>query len=327
MTVFMFSVSSKRCNPEEISVAVATLRNGWLAPGQKALALESETAQRCGKKFGLLVNSHKSALMLSCIACGVGQGVDVLVPSLLPKYHLDILHELQATIHILDIAADTLTLSIESIPPSVSIVLLSNLLSIERKFDSLKDITVIEDLGANVVNTGSSVSIVSFDGLCSVAVFESQDVYNRALGCRDWGRVGDNDEDVNKRYDGWVLGKNVKYDNKFVYGHLGFNLKSCEIGAALALKRLQETPETVSCDPETEKVKVAKNGYTLIVDADDKQALMKKLGDEGFTATTLECRGFVVPEGDFPNGRRVLERSVTVVRSKDLGFPDIKHLQ
>ena len=312
----MFASLDKRCAAADVADIVETLKTGWLAPGKKASALELETAQKCGKAFGLLVNSHKSAVFLACIACRIGEGVNVLVPSVAPKFHLEILRELGATVHFVDIDSETLTLSANSVPEGTSVILLSNLLSVARDFE-LKDVVVIEDLGADVVATNSNISIVSFDGLCSVAAFDSQEVYNRALGCRDWGRVGDNDEDVNKRYDGWVLGKNVKYDNKFVYGHLGFNLKSCEMSAGLALRRLRDAPARVDVAKEIEErgnAHVARNGHSVVVESQNKSALVEKIVGAGFVAKTLDEMGFVVADGEFPVGKRLLEKGVVVMK-------------
>ena len=70
----MFASLDKRCAAADVADIVETLKTGWLAPGKKASALELETAQKCGKAFGLLVNSHKSAVFLSCIACHIGPG-------------------------------------------------------------------------------------------------------------------------------------------------------------------------------------------------------------------------------------------------------------
>lgn len=307
----MFASTNTRCDSQDVANVVETLRKGWLAPGSKATELENEVAKRCGKQYGLMANTPKSALMLACIACEIGQSVDVLVPAIAPKYHIDILNQLHATIHYADINPGDWTICMDSVPADVSVILVSNMLSIPQKFDNSK-YTVIEDHGPNMaVSEGSDISIVSFDEICGLALFKDQSKYNEALGCRDWGRVGDNDEDVKKRYDGWVLGKNVKYDNKFVFAHIGFNFKSCEMSATLALRRLNECRDLQALDV---KGKQAGNGRYVIIETENCTDLISRLAKQNVAAFTLSMRGMVLAEGSWQNAAEIFAKSVVVLR-------------
>merc|ERR1712072_620926 len=58
------------------------------------------------------------------------------------------------------------------------------------------------------------------------------------MGYRDWGRVGNNSEDVSERFAHSVDG--IEYDFKFLYGCQGWNMKACEMNAAFGLAQLRK---------------------------------------------------------------------------------------
>ena len=53
----------------------------------------------------------------------------------------------------------------------------------------------------------------------------------RARSYRDWGRNGNNNEDMSERFGYSVDG--IEYDFKVLYGVVGYNTKACEMGAAV----------------------------------------------------------------------------------------------
>ena len=61
---------------------------------------------------------------------------------------------------------------------------------------------------------------------------------------RDWGRIGDNSEDVKTRFEFNIDG--IPYDYKFLYGAIGYNMKSSEMNAAFGLVQLSRIEEIKS---------------------------------------------------------------------------------
>jgi len=55
---------------------------------------------------------------------------------------------------------------------------------------------------------------------------------------RDWGRIGNNVEDMAERFAHSVDG--IPYDFKFLYGVLGYNLKSSEMNAAFGIAQMKK---------------------------------------------------------------------------------------
>jgi CDP-6-deoxy-D-xylo-4-hexulose-3-dehydrase len=67
---------------------------------------------------------------------------------------------------------------------------------------------------------------------------------------RDWGRdcwcPSGKDNTCNKRF-GWQLGELPEgYDHKYIYSHLGFNLKPLDIQAAIGLAQLEKLPSFIN---------------------------------------------------------------------------------
>ena len=69
-------------------------------------------------------------------------------------------------------------------------------------------------------------------------MFNTPELREKALQFRDWGRIGNNSEDVSERFGHNVDG--IEYDFKFLYGVLGYNMKSCEMCAAFGLAQFEK---------------------------------------------------------------------------------------
>ncbi|MDP2921157.1 MAG: DegT/DnrJ/EryC1/StrS family aminotransferase [Candidatus Omnitrophota bacterium] len=55
--------------------------SGGFILGEDVGLFEKEFAEYCGVKYGIGVNSGTDALFLACLACGIGQGDEVITPS------------------------------------------------------------------------------------------------------------------------------------------------------------------------------------------------------------------------------------------------------
>jgi len=68
--------------PEEENAVLEVLRSGWLTMGSVTQAFEQEFATFVGSKHAIAVNNATAALHLACMAVGLGEGDEVIVPSL-----------------------------------------------------------------------------------------------------------------------------------------------------------------------------------------------------------------------------------------------------
>jgi dTDP-4-amino-4,6-dideoxygalactose transaminase len=67
---------------EEENAVLEVLRSGWLTMGAVTQAFEQEFSAFVGAKHAFAVNNATAALHLACMAVGVGEGDEVIVPSL-----------------------------------------------------------------------------------------------------------------------------------------------------------------------------------------------------------------------------------------------------
>ena len=109
-----------------------------------------------------------------------------------------------------------------------------------------EDIVLIEDSADTVTETlESDISTTSFyashvitaGGTGGMVMFNDKKHVDRALQYRDWGRMGDNSEIMDDRFNHSVDG--IPYDHKFLYSVLGYNFKCSEMSAAFGLVQLE----------------------------------------------------------------------------------------
>ncbi len=101
------------------------------------------------------------------------------------------------------------------------------------------------------------------------AVFTDNNHIAKAMeSFRDWGRdcycEPGKDNTCNKRF-GWQLGDLPKgYDHKYIYSHLGFNLKITDMQAAIGLAQLDHLPEFIAT--RNANFSLLKNGLNPLED-------------------------------------------------------------
>jgi CDP-6-deoxy-D-xylo-4-hexulose-3-dehydrase len=139
-----------------------------------------------------------------------------------------------------------------AITPKTKCCFLPNLIGSKIDWKDLrarvpKGIWLFEDSADTITYTSESdVSIISFyashiitaGGTGGVVMFNDQALKDRATMFRDWGRIGNNSEDISERFAHDVDG--IEYDFKFLYGCLGYNMKACEMNAAFGLAQLKK---------------------------------------------------------------------------------------
>jgi CDP-6-deoxy-D-xylo-4-hexulose-3-dehydrase len=143
----------------------------------------------------------------------------------------------------------------DAISNDVKAIMLPNLIGNKPDWKALReilvdlgreDIILIEDSADTITCTEESdISTTSFyashvitaGGAGGMVMFNNEKFRNRALQYRDWGRIGDDSEIMDDRFNHKVDG--IPYDHKFLYGVLGYNFKSSEMNAAFGLVQLK----------------------------------------------------------------------------------------
>lgn len=243
---------------EEIQAVDACLRDGWLAGfGPKTEEFERQVAQYFGKKYAVFVNSGSSANMLALAALGVGPGDEVITPACTFATTVAPIIQLGATPVFCDVEIASYMPKIEAvlklITPATKCIMLPNLIGNKPNWQKLRVLTnlpLIEDscdtmtytLETDIATTSFYAShIMTACGSGGMVMFNDEVLYKRAVMFRDWGRIGDNVENVSKRFAHKI--DDISYDFKFLYGVLGYNFKSSEVNAAFGLVQLKRLAE------------------------------------------------------------------------------------
>lgn len=102
-------------NQEDIDAVVAVLKSDFLTQGPAVPAFESAIASYCNAKHGVAVNSATSALHISCMALGVGEGDIVWTSPITFVASANCAIYCGATIDFIDIDPITYNLSVEQL--------------------------------------------------------------------------------------------------------------------------------------------------------------------------------------------------------------------
>jgi CDP-4-dehydro-6-deoxyglucose reductase, E1 len=253
---------------EEIKAVEQCLRDGWLAGfGPRSIEFEKKVAKYFGKKYGLFVNSGSSACLLALAALNLPKGCKVITPActfsttLAPIIQLGykpLFCDVNLTSYIPDVKdiIELLENSEEEMFKDVKAIMVPNLIGNKPDWKLLKeelirlgreDIYVIEDSADTMTYTEETdVSTTSFyashvitaGGQGGMVMFNDEKHLLRAKSFRDWGRMGDDSEIMDDRFNHQVDG--IPYDHKFLYSVLGYNMKCSEMNAAFGLVQLEK---------------------------------------------------------------------------------------
>ncbi len=239
---------------EEIDAVTKCLQEGWLTQGKYTAEFEKKMAKLFGKKYGLFVNSGSSACLLSLACLDLNKGSEVITPALGFATTVSPIIQLGLTPVFCDSGLDMFVPEVDDIlkvvTPKTKAIMIPNLIGNKPDWKKLRELlpnmTLIEDSADTITYTKESdISTCSFyashiitaGGGAGMIMTNNPEYLNRARMFRDWGRIGDNSERMEDRFNHSIDG--MVYDYKFLYGVLGYNMKSCEMNAAFGLKQLE----------------------------------------------------------------------------------------
>ena len=252
---------------EEIEAVVKVLQNSTQM-GKNVLNFEKKIAKLFKKKYGLMVNSGSSALMLAMEAISLPKGSEIITPALTFSTTVSYIVKNGLVPVFVDVKKGTYCINEDHIAKLITkktkaIVapnLLGNLVNWKKIALMLKkkNILIIEDsadtLGATYkgksLGSYTDISITSFYGShiinCAgnggMVCFNNHKHYLKAKLLRSWGRSSslfdEKSEKVENRFNIKISG--IPYDKKFVFSEIGHNLEPSELGAAFGLVQLKK---------------------------------------------------------------------------------------
>ncbi len=246
---------------EEIKAVEECLRDGWIAGfGKRSKEFERRVSEVFGKKYGVFVNSGSSACLLAIASLDLPKGSKIITPActfsttlapIIQLGYIPVFVDVNLTSYVPDV--DDI---IEVITDDVKALMIPNLIGNKPDWNEIRkrlkelgreDIILIEDSADTITNTiESDISTTSFyashvitaGGAGGMVMFNDEKYVNKCLQYRDWGRIGNDSEDMSDRFAHEIDG--IPYDYKFLYGVLGYNMKSSEMNAAFGLAQLDK---------------------------------------------------------------------------------------
>jgi CDP-6-deoxy-D-xylo-4-hexulose-3-dehydrase len=244
----------------EIQAVVDCLNDGWIAGfGPKTIEFENKISTYFGKKYGVFVNSGSSACLLALASLQLEKGSEVITPACTFSTTVAPMVQLGLKPIFCDVQLTTYVPSVEQVVSKITnntkVIMIPNLIGNKPDWKKLReyitsigrsDIILIEDSADTMTYTeDSDISTTSFyashiitaGGSGGMVMFNDEKLRDICLMFRDWGRIGNNMEDVESRFGYEVDG--IPYDFKFLYGVLGYNFKSSEMNAAFGLVQFE----------------------------------------------------------------------------------------
>jgi CDP-6-deoxy-D-xylo-4-hexulose-3-dehydrase len=266
----------------ELQLLVDSALEFWLTSGRFASQFEKELASYLGIRSAILVNSGSSAnlLALSCLtspklgdrrlrpgdevvtaAAGFPTTVNAIVQNgLIPVF--------------VDIQVPTYNIDVTRLEEAVSgrtrAVMLAHTLgnpfdiSAVQDFVERHNLWLIEDCCDAMGSTYNGRKVGTFGHLATTSFYAAHHITTGEGGCvftdhpllktlvesfRDWGRdcwcETGKANTCGKRFEWQLGGLPCGYDHKYIYSHIGYNLKMTDMQAAIGVMQMEKLPQVV----------------------------------------------------------------------------------
>ena len=268
-------VTGKVFGSEEIIAAMSASLEFWLTSGPYTEKFESRFAKTVGMRHAFMVNSGSSANLLALSALTspklgeralrpgdevvtVAAGFPTTVTPILQNNLIPVYVDIDLGTYVAnDVALET------AITPKTRAIMMAHTLGnpfnldLVQKLATKHNLWLIEDSCDGLGGTYNGQNLGTFGDFSTFSFYPAHHITTGEGGAvlvkkaahktivesiRDWGRdcwcPPGCDNTCLKRYE-WTLGELPEgYDHKYTYSHLGYNLKSGDIQAAIGLAQL-----------------------------------------------------------------------------------------
>ena len=273
-------VSGKVLDSDDLVALVDSSLDGWLTAGRFTAEFERKLAKYVGVRSALFVNSGSSANLAALsgltspklgkkalkpgdevltVAMGFPTTVNPIIQNGMRPVVVDV------DLATYDAKPDRLR---EAVGPKTRAIMMAHTLGNPFDLDTVRELCeehnlwLIEDSCDALGSTYDGQKTGSFGNTATASFYPAHHITTGEGGAvfvksplvkkqvesfRDWGRdcycETGHDDTCNKRF-GWTLGDlPVGYDHKYIYSHIGYNLKATDMQAALGLSQLTKLDE------------------------------------------------------------------------------------
>lgn len=273
-------VSGKVLDPNDLVALVDSSLDGWLTAGRFTTEFERKLAKYVGVRSALFVNSGSSANLVALsgltspklgkkalkpgdevltVAMGFPTTVNPIIQNGMRPVVVDV------DLATYDAKPDRLR---EAVGPKTRAIMMAHTLGNPFDLHTVRELCeehnlwLIEDSCDALGSTYDGQKTGSFGDTATASFYPAHHITTGEGGAvfvksplvkkqvesfRDWGRdcycETGHDDTCNKRF-GWTLGDlPAGYDHKYIYSHIGYNLKATDMQAALGLSQLTKLDE------------------------------------------------------------------------------------
>lgn len=275
-------VSGKTLESDDLINLVSASLDMWLTAGRFAEQFEREFAAYIGVKNALLVNSGSSANLVAFSALTspllrdrairpgdevitVAAGFPTTVNPIIQYGCIPVFVDVELNTH--EIIIEKMR---EALSPKTKAVMIAHTLGnpfhvrAVREFCDQNKLWLVEDCCDAIGGKYDGQNLGTFGDLATVSFYPAHHITmgeggavlvndpilkKAAESFRDWGRdcwcASGKDNTCSRRF-GWSLGSLPPgYDHKYVYSHIGYNLKVSDMQAAVGCSQLKKLPHFV----------------------------------------------------------------------------------
>ena len=276
-------VSGKVIDGSDVSAVVDSALDGWFTTGRFADTFERNLARFVGVRSASLVNSGSSANLVALsaltspklgdrrlnpgdevitVAAGFPTTVNPIFQNRLVPVFVDVtVPEYEIDVRQLETARSDRTRAVFVAHTLGNVFDLEAVSSFTRK----NNLWLIEDCCDALGSTYKGRNVGTFGDIATLSFYPAHHITTGEGGAvltdkpalqvlidsfRDWGRDcwcdPGKDNTCGKRFD-WQLGSlPCGYDHKYIYSHIGYNLKATDMQAALGASQLTKLPEFIA---------------------------------------------------------------------------------
>ena len=272
-------VSGKVFDSGELTNLVESSLEFWLTTGRYAAMLERELARFLAVRFSFLCNSGSSANLLalsSLTSPKLGErrlkpGDEVITVASGFPTTLNPIFQNQLTPVFIDVNMDTLNADVSCLEAALSektrAIFMAHTLGnpfdllAVKKFAGAHDLWLIEDNCDALGSLYDGKLTGSFGDISTLSMYPAHHITTGEGGCvftsnnelkpliesfREWGRdcwcEPGVDNTCGRRFDYQLGNLPYGYDHKYIYSHIGYNLKMTDMQAAIGLGQMDKLP-------------------------------------------------------------------------------------
>lgn len=252
--------STPEIDDSEINEVIDTLRSGWFTTGPKVKKFESDFQDFIGSGVeAVSVNSATAGLHLALEALGVGEGDEVILPSLTFTATAVVVRYLNADIKFLDVDPLTLNINIDQIRSAVTsrtkVIIVVHYAGLSCDMDKI--LSLADELNLKVVEDAAHALPTTYKGRIIGSLQSDATVFsfyaNKTMTTGEGGMVVARDIDLIKRIkimrlhgidrDAFTRFQSKKPKWYYEVVAPGFKYNMTDIAAAIGIHQLKKLPK------------------------------------------------------------------------------------